>query len=247
MAQLIATKLAMTQVWTKSGKRIPVTVLRAERNVLLQEKGNGTYVVGYGERRLKNTKKPIAGLLKKANVEKGVRKIQEIQAGTENQILGSVIKPSEIFHAGDIVDVTGISKGTGHTGVVKLHGFKGGPKTHGQSDRLRAPGSIGAGTTPGRVYKNKRMAGRGGGETVTVENLQIITVDDEKNEILVKGLIPGSVNGFVLLTKMGEDKKFEGLFVRETAKQTPATVTEPEVLAEQLAEAAEVTQEEKQA
>jgi large subunit ribosomal protein L3 len=105
----------------------------------------------------------------------------------------------DIFEAGEYVDVTGVSKGRGFAGVVKRHGFRGGPKTHGQSDRHRAPGSIGACTTPGRVFKGKRMPGRMGGERVTVQNLQVVMVDAERNLLAVRGAIPGAKNGLVMV------------------------------------------------
>lgn len=224
MAQIIATKRAMTQMWTTSGKRIPVTVLHAERNVVLSVKEDGKALIGYGTKRLKNTSKPAQGLLKKSNVENGVRRMKELSMNTEGKNPGMEVTPSELFTVGDIVDVSGVSKGSGFTGVMKLHGFHGGPKTHGQSDRARAPGSIGAGTTPGRVYKNKRMAGRGGSDNVTVENLQIIKIDGQ--DVFVKGLVPGTINGSVVITKVKADGKFEGLFAKVVA--TPEAIVEVE-------------------
>lgn len=244
MAQLLATKRSMTQMWTKSGKRMPVTVLAIERNVLLETKESGKSLIGYGEKRLKNTKKPLMGLLKKSNVEKGVKSIKELTTSIEGKTAGMEIKPSEVFTIGDIVDVTGISKGSGYTGVMKLHGFHGGPKTHGQSDRARSPGSIGAGTTPGRVYKNKRMAGRGGSDVVTVENLRIVSVNDETMEVLVKGLVPGTINGQVTITKVSSDSKFEGMFAKEIKVET---TVQPEVVETVKEEVSEVKTEEGQA
>jgi len=105
----------------------------------------------------------------------------------------------DIFEKGEMVDVTGTSKGRGFAGVVKRHGFSGGPKTHGQSDRHRAPGSIGACTTPGRVFKGMRMAGRMGGERVTAQSLEIVLVDPERNLLAVKGSVPGAKNGLLLI------------------------------------------------
>lgn len=245
MAQLLATKRSMTQMWTKSGKRMPVTVLKIERNILLETKESGKSLIGYGEKRLKNTKKPLMGLLKKSNVEKGVKSIKELTTSIEGKTIGMEIKPSEVFTVGDIVDVTGISKGSGYTGVMKLHGFHGGPKTHGQSDRARSPGSIGAGTTPGRVYKNKRMAGRGGSDVVTVENLRIVSVNDDTMEIFVKGLVPGTINGQVTITKIAGDSKFEGMFVKEIKVEEAAQPEVVEALPKE--EASEVKTEEGQA
>lgn len=219
MAQIIATKRAMTQVWTKSGKRLPVTVLNVKRNVLLQAKEDGKALVGYGERRLKNTPKPLMGTLKKANVKQGVYRVRQVDTDVQGKTPGAEIKASELFQVGNIVDVTGTSKGLGFAGVVKLFKFKGGPRTHGQSDRLRAPGSIGAGTTPGRVYKNKRMSGRGGNKTVTVENLRVIAINDEIGELTVSGLVPGSMNSMVIVTKVADGETFEGLFTKEDTKK----------------------------
>jgi ribosomal protein L3 len=145
--------------------------------------------------------------------------------------LGDVIKASEVFKPGDVVNVTGISKGKGYAGGVKRYHFRGGPRTHGQSDRERAPGAIGSTTTPGRVYKGKRMAGKMGHEQVTVKNLKIIAVDD--NFILVKGLVPGGRNTLLMLKKTGEDKKFVPLYaekVEEKAEESKEEKTsEPKV------------------
>lgn len=116
-------------------------------------------------------------------------------------VIGKEAKLTEAFKEGDLVTITGFSKGKGFAGVVKRHGFKGGPKTHGQSDRQRAPGSIGATTTPGRVFKGKRMAGRMGNRSVTVKNLLVSKIDAEKNVIYVRGAIPGNKKGMIKLRK----------------------------------------------
>lgn len=126
---------------------------------------------------------------------------------------GETLKASEVFKPGDIVDVIGVSKGKGFAGVVKRHHFKGGPRTHGQSDRERAPGSIGQTTTPGRVYKGKRMAGRMGHERVTIKNLKIVDVSDDL--LLIKGLVPGPKNSLIMVKKVAEDKKFVALYKEE--------------------------------
>ncbi|MBI1982210.1 MAG: 50S ribosomal protein L3 [Candidatus Levybacteria bacterium] len=128
-------------------------------------------------------------------------------------VVKDALKALEVFKPGDIVDVIGVSKGKGFAGVVKRHHFKGGPRTHGQSDRERAPGSIGQTTTPGRVYKGKRMAGRMGHERVTIKNLQVIDVSEDK--ILIKGLVPGPKNSLVMVRKVSEDKKFVPLYKEE--------------------------------
>jgi large subunit ribosomal protein L3 len=116
---------------------------------------------------------------------------------------GQPTSVSDVFQVGDAVTVTGVSKGKGFAGGVRRHNFNGGPKTHGQGDHWRAPGSIGSGTTPGRVYKGKKMAGRLGGDTVTVKGFKVVAVDSEKNIVTVSGPIPGAKSGLVTVTKRG--------------------------------------------
>src|SRR5258708_8836254 len=140
-----------------------------------------------------------------------------------------------VLKIGGLVKVTGVSKGKGFTGVVKRHGFAGGPRTHGQSDRERAPGSIGSGTTPGRVYRNKRMAGRSGNENVSVLNLPIIGVSDATGEIWIKGIVPGTINSPVTLTKTGE-KAFEGLTLEMKLDEVPVIEQEMEEAPAEVAE-----------
>jgi len=153
-------------------------------------------------------------MLKKLGIAFGVKTIREM-SGTTERLAGDTIVPSDVFTVGDIVKVTGTSKGMGFAGVVKKYGFAGGPKTHGQSDRERAPGSIGNRTTPGRVFKKKRMSGRGGNKTVTIENMQVVAINNETHEIWVRGLVPGAMNNMVSITKVHEGK-FEGLFDRKS-------------------------------
>ncbi len=128
---------------------------------------------------------------------------------SENLKVGEEIKVADVFKPGDIVDVVGTSKGKGFAGVVKRWHFKGGPRTHGQSDRERAPGSIGSSTTPGRVLKGKRMAGRMGSERITVKNLEVVGVDSDKNFLEVKGLVPGVIGGLLVIQRVKEAKKEE--------------------------------------
>ena len=133
-----------------------------------------------------------------------LRQLREVPVdGTDELKIGDKIDAS-IFAEGELIDVTGTSKGRGFAGVVKRHGFAGGPKTHGQSDRWRAPGSIGSGTTPGRVMKGLRMAGQMGNERVTVKNLEVVKVDPTRNLVAVKGAVPGPRGGLVLLKKRAE-------------------------------------------
>lgn len=204
----------MTQAWTKSGKRIPVTVVTAAPMTVTQVKSidTDTYQavqVGLGSKKPTSISKPLAQHLGKSKTTpKHLREIRLTQS-TELSI-GDQIKPETVLEVGDIVNVSGTTKGRGFSGVMKRWGFKGGPRTHGQSDRARAPGSIGQGTTPGRVYKQKKMAGHYGNDTFTVKDLQIINILPEKNEVWINGPIPGSVNGLIKITTTRKGD-FEGL------------------------------------
>lgn len=231
MDTILGTKSHMGQAFTQKGIRVPVTVVKTGPNVVTQvktkEKDRYEAVqLGFGTRKIKNTTKPLLGHLKGA-IEAPA--FAEASAGRQNEIAprflretrisenveykpGDVVTPSEVLKPGDLVQVTGISKGKGFAGVVKRWGFAGGPKTHGQSDRLRAPGSIGRGTTPGRVVKGKKMAGRMGQESVTVKNLTILKVDEEKGELWLSGPIPGARGSLLVVKKIGEDEKFEPVF-----------------------------------
>ncbi len=219
----------MTQAWTKSGKRIPVTVLKADDCMVVGKASTeGKIQIGGSVKKLKNMHKPQRASLEKAGVSVGFRKVCEVTASDADLTLaiGTKIAPQQVLSLGDIVKVTGTSKGSGFTGVVKRHGFKGGSRTHGQADRERAPGSIGAGTTPGRVYKNKRMAGRAGNERVTVEGLQVVALNEQTGEVWVKGLVPGAMNGIVLITKV-ESTSFDGLLSTDAVKAMEAPVAQP--------------------
>ena len=204
MDTLLGKKLLQTQVFLENGTRIPVTHLQVFGNAIVGIKTNeknGYSAIALG---IKNRKKLFVKETK-----------FDPSASSGPLAVGQILKAQEIFKPGDIVNVIGISKGKGYAGVVKRYHFKGGPKTHGQSDRHRAPGSIGSSTTPGRVYKGKRMAGRMGQDKVTVKNLQVVFVTDE--EIFVKGLVPGHINSFVVLKKVGESKKFVPIY-KEVSK-----------------------------
>lgn len=205
---LLGTKLGMTQVFDERGEVTPVTVISAGPCVVTQIRtrehdGYEAVQLGFGEAR--TLSQPERGHLAKAQGEREaaplLRHLREFQAqnATDFQV-GQTVTVS-IFKPGDVIDVSGVSKGKGFAGVVKRHGFRGGPKTHGQSDRWRAPGSIGSGTTPGRVYKGTRMAGRLGDERVTVQNLRVIRVDEERNLLLVKGSVPGAVDGLLAIRR----------------------------------------------
>lgn len=224
---LLGQKIGQSQKFLEDGTRIPVTKLNIAGNTVVQikteEKDKYMAVqLGFGVK--KNPRPSIIGHAKKAGLKTIPSFLQEVRLGkAELETLpkvGDVLNAQDVFKRGDIVDVIGISKGKGYAGVVKRHHFKGGPRTHGQSDRERAPGSIGQTTTPGRVYKGKRMAGRMGHERVTVENLQIADVTNDT--LLIKGLVPSGRNSMVLIKKVGENKKFVPLY-REVIKEEPAS------------------------
>lgn len=219
---LIGTKVDQAQKFLQDGTRVPVSSVLMKPNVVVQVKTmekEGYNSIQFGIGLKKNADKPTAGHIKKAGILKTPRFLREIRVDNPSEFkTGDLVKAEDIFSAGDIVDVIGTSKGKGYAGVVKRHHFRGGPRTHGQSDRERAPGSIGQTTTPGRVYKGKRMAGKMGNERVTVKNLQVLDV--RQDLVLIKGLIPGVRKGLVMLKKAGKDKKFVPLF-QEIAEEKP--------------------------
>jgi len=220
----------MTQVWTTSGVRLPVTIIKAEPMVVTQVKtaetdGYDAVQVGIGTRREKNLTRPVSKHVAKASVlPQAIREIRISE--TTDQVVGNHISVDQILSVGDMVNVSGLTLGKGFAGVMKRWGFHGGPKTHGQSDRWRAPGSIGQGTSPGRVHKGKKMAGHMGEATFMMKNLQVIKVDSANQEIWVNGPIPGHRNSLVEVAVIKQGK-FEGL--REDAV---APVAAPETVAE---------------
>ena len=203
---IIGRKLGMTQVFSDVGKAKAITAIEAGPCLITQvktvaEEGYNAAQVGFGE--VKRLKSPLKGHLKGLGQLKYLR---EFRVGdTETIKVGDKVDVS-LFKAGDLVDVTGISKGKGFAGVVIRHHFAGGPKTHGQSDRHRAPGSIGATTSPGRVFKGLRMAGHMGSNRVTVRHLEIFEADPTRNLLLVKGAVPGAKNGLLLIKKSARGK-----------------------------------------
>lgn len=201
MNGIIGKKIGMTQVFTPTGEAIPVTVIQAGPCYVTQVKTrqtDGYEAVQLGFGHAKRLNKPERGHLKRLPPLRYLREFRVTDA-TAYQV-GQKITVS-IFKPGDKVDVTGTSKGKGFAGVVKRHHFAGGPRTHGQSDRLRAPGAISSGTTPGRILKGKRMAGRMGNERVTVKGLTVIQADPQRDLLLVKGSVPGAANGLLLIKK----------------------------------------------
>lgn len=209
---ILGKKIKQTRIFTEEGYSIPVTLIEAGPCTVLQIKkeekdGYNAVQLGFGVKKKKRASKPLIGHVRKAGLDKIPCFIREVPIKDTKLVkLGSVIKVGDVFKKGEKINVTGISKGKGFAGVVKRHGFAGGPRTHGQSDRERAPGSIGQTTTPGRVYKGKRMAGRMGGEKVTIKNLEVIEIDEGKNLLTLKGLVPGAKGGFLTLIKTNSPK-----------------------------------------
>jgi large subunit ribosomal protein L3 len=197
----------MTQVFTRSGEARGVTVVEAGPCVVVQIKttardGYDAIQIGFGARKRIND--PLRGHLKRLGQFQYLREVRvdDPNAYEVGQKFGA-----ELFEEGDIIDVTGTSKGRGFAGGVKRHHFRGGPKTHGQSDRHRAPGSIGSGTTPGRVRKGLRMAGHMGDEQVTVKNLKVFESNAARGVLLIEGAVPGGVNGLLRIRKTGRKGK----------------------------------------
>jgi large subunit ribosomal protein L3 len=215
---ILGSKLNQSQTFDSKGDRIPVTYIKSSSCHLIDvitpdKRGYFSVKLGFGQ--TKNIKKPVQKELEKAGIKTPLRFLREfrlekykntikpiiedkkrgIQIGEAKIYIGEKINPIVIFKAGDLVNVSGISKGKGFQGVVKRHHFKGGPRTHGQSHSERAPGSIGMTTTPGRVFKGKRMAGRMGGERVTLKKLEVIEVKEDG--LVIKGLVPGAKGGLL--------------------------------------------------
>lgn len=207
---IIGTKIGMTQIFDAIGNLIPVTVVQAGpclvTNIKTKDRDGYTAVqYGYGTIAEKKLNKPQMGYFKKLNLapKKHLREFRTDDVASYQ--LGQEIKV-DVFKPGDYVDVTGTSKGKGFAGGVKRHNFKGGPTTHGQSDRLRAPGSIGA-QGPQRVLPGTRMAGHLGDETITIQKMKIVSVDPEKNLLLVEGAVPGVNRGIVIIKNTSKTVK----------------------------------------
>jgi large subunit ribosomal protein L3 len=205
MAQeaILGRKLGMTQVFAANGEARGVTVVEAGPCVVVQIKthdkdGYDAIQIGFGAKKRIND--PERGHMKRLGQFQYLREIRVDDAN--NYEIGQKLG-AELFEEGDVVDVVGTSKGRGFAGGVKRHHFHGGPKTHGQSDRHRAPGSIGSGTTPGRVRKGLRMAGHMGDERVTVKNLKVFESNPARGVILIEGAVPGGVNGLLRIRKTG--------------------------------------------
>jgi len=206
MVGILGRKLGMARLFDAQGRHVPVTVIEAGPCWVTQVKtrqrdGYPAVQLGFGERKEKHTTKPLQRHFAKANV-KPLRWVKEIRDfdGIEALNPGDRVTVDR-FAEGDIVKVTGWSKGKGFQGVVKRHHFAGGPKTHGQSDRHRAPGSVGASSYPSRSFKGLRMAGRMGNAQVTVRNLRVVKVDAENHLLFLRGAVPGPRDGLVIVRK----------------------------------------------
>lgn len=205
MRGLIGKKVGMTQVYDEQGIMTPVTVVEAGPCVVTQVKtkkndGYDAIQVGYGDRKKKHLTKPMEGHFKRAKVEpKRILAEFDLIPGFEYK-MGQEFTVS-LFKSGEYVDVSGISKGRGFAGVIKRHNFSTQPKTHGTKNTYRHPGSIGQASDPSRVFKGMKMAGHYGNAKVTLPNVEIVQVDKEKNQILLKGPVPGANNGIIYIVK----------------------------------------------
>jgi large subunit ribosomal protein L3 len=206
MSGILGKKIGMTSIFDEKGESIPCTVIEAGPCFVTQIKtkerdGYEAIQLGFQEKKATLVNKPEAGHFKQANVtaKRLVREFRSFDV-TKFQI-GNEVKVDLLFVKGDKVSVRGISKGRGFQGVVKRHHFGGGSRTHGQSDRVRAPGSIGSSSYPSRVFKGMRMAGRMGGENVTVKNLRVVQIIPESNLVLIRGSVPGHNNSYVEIHK----------------------------------------------
>lgn len=201
----------MTSSYDTRGRRVGATIVEVKPNSVVQVKGteaDGYTSVQLGIETAKTISKPLEGHLKKNGVDKKVKFLREVRVETADVEAGREINVREVFGKGDAVTVSGVTKGKGFQGGVKRYNFAGGPKTHGQSDRHRAPGSIGSGTTPGRVYKGKKMAGHMGMTQATYKNLEVLEVDLAKNLMVIKGGIPGPIGGLVRIVNIGKIKGY---------------------------------------
>ncbi len=205
MEGIIGKKIGMTRVFNQEGQAIPVTVIEAGPCPVVQVKtrekeGYEAIQLGFGEKRKKLFTQPLLGHFAKAKLEPR-RILKEMRTNRADEFkVGQELKV-DVFSVGERVNVSGTSKGLGFQGGVRRHKFHGGPKTHGQSDRLRAPGSIGGSSYPSRVFKGQKMPGRMGGEKLTIRNLEVVGVDKEKNLLLLKGAVPGKKNSYLTIKK----------------------------------------------
>lgn len=205
MSGLIGKKIGMTSIYDENGKNIPCTVLQVGPCIVTQVRtkevdGYEAIQLGFDDKAERHANKATVGHFKKAGTS-AKKQVVEFKYFTEEYKLGDEITV-DLFQEGEFVDISGTSKGKGFNGVVKRHGFAGvGQATHGQHNRLRAPGSVGASSYPSRVFKGVRMAGRLGGDTVKVQNLRVLKVVKDKNLLVVKGAVPGHKNAYIIIEK----------------------------------------------
>lgn len=247
LQSIFATKIGMTQVWDTKGHRFAVTKCKFTPNVVLgiqnqnsdklhQDQSAKMYIIGYGQKKLKNVSKPLQTKIKQSGFSFGVSKMKGVFSTSETELsAGTVIGVDQVVKVGDVVAVRGVSRGRGFAGGVKRYGFHGGPKTHGQSDRERAIGSIAAGTTPGHIFKGKRMPGHYGVETITVKGLIVLHIDNENQEIWLSGPVPGSKSCLVQISPIGENQE-----VKLDLKAS--NITEPKVEAQEENKPTEVSE-----
>jgi large subunit ribosomal protein L3 len=217
MKGILGKKVGMTQVFDEQGEVIPATVIEAGPCFVAQIKtverdGYAAVQLGFEEIKPGRLTRPQLQHLQKSDLP-ALRYLRELRMGQDDFAHHGLEEgqklTADLFEVGEYVDVTGTSKGKGFAGAVKRHGFGGGPKTHGQSDRHRAPGSIGACYTPGRVFKGKRMPGRMGGERVTVQGLEVVLVDPDRNLLVVRGAVPGAKNGLLLIRQARKTREMK--------------------------------------
>ena len=206
MNGIIGKKVGMTSIFDEAGRNIACTVVEAGPCVVTQVKneesdGYSALQLGFGDAKEKNTSQPLKGHFEKAGTDPKRRLVEFRDASMEKKA-GETITVDEVFVEGDVINAVGVSKGKGFQGVVKRHNFRGvNDATHGQHNRLRSPGSIGAASYPARVFKGMRMAGRDGGSRVKVKNLKVMKIFPEQNLILLKGAVPGHKGAYIILEK----------------------------------------------
>lgn len=252
---VFATKLGMTQAWTTTGKRVAVTRCKVEAMHVVgqqpsQDQNLNIFEIGYGSKKLKNMAKPLRSKLEKGGFSFGMKHIKGLKVeavdGQETPAVGSTLQPLEALTVGDVVKVQGITKGKGFAGAMKRHNFKGGSRTHGQSDRARAVGSIGAGTTPGRVLKGKRMPGRMGTDTQTISGLVVLYINPETQELWLSGPVPGFASSTMTIRKTGETRDVT-LDLKASGIKVPVVEESTQEAVDEMTETAEATTEETQA
>ena len=228
---IFATKIGMSQAWSTTGKRLPITKLLVDDNCVLNVKQDQNQVfkaeLAYGKKKLKNVAKPLREQISKSGFSSGFKQIRSIEVDDRVKS-GETIAIDQVLELGDVVAIQGQSKGRGFAGGVKRYRFHGGPRTHGKSDRQRAPGSIGATTSAGRVWKGQRMAGHFGTDTKTVLGLVVVHIDLANHEVWVNGPVPGHKNSIVKIKKTGAKKDIklnEAVFGKKEETKKEETVT----------------------